>query len=152
MSMISRGVSQIIAFLIVLAVSIALILAFVTWLHGVNLAIQHQYIVIPQIIVSRINSTQGIPKLVIYYENRGTETEKIIRIDVEAGQGMYVYIPKNGSIELKPDSRGAIIIPPPNDNWTVVGNPSYISPGFTYRVRIYMSDGSILLYDLVAQS
>ncbi len=150
--MIRRGVSQIIAFLIVFAASIALILAFLTWFHGVNIAVQQQYIVVPQIIVSRVNSSHGIPTLIIYYENKGTKTGKIIKVDIEAGQGMYVYIPRNGSIELKPNSRGTIVIPPPGDNWSIVGKPSPIEPGFTYRVRIYMSDGSILLYDLVAQS
>ncbi len=145
------GIAPIIAFLIVLAISIALILALLTWIHGVNRAIQHDFMVRPSVFISRATARNGIPIVVLYIQNNGPAVGKIIRVEVLAGNGEYVYVPPNGSIIIKPNTQTTVVIPPPGQNWTIVGSPSLIQPGFMYRIRVYLSSGAILIYDVTAE-
>ncbi len=146
-----KGIAPIIVFLIMLVVSIALILALITWLHGVNRAIQHDFLVQPSIFVPRARTKGGTPELILYVQNNGPVAGRIIRVEVLAGNGMYVYVPPNGSIVIKPNGQTVVVIPPSGQNWTIVGSPSPIEPGFMYRVKVYLNNGAILLYDVTAR-
>ena len=131
--------------IIIIAITLAIVLGFVTYMYSLWSTEQYHFIVRPIIYARGAELSLGQPILVLYVANEGTRTVKIVRVELVAGDGLYV---NNTIWAVRPGIRETIEI----SAWRIIGNPSPIEPGNVYRVYIYTDELGKLLYDVIVAS
>ncbi len=131
--------------LIIVAIALAVILGFVSYLLSLWSVEQHNFIIRPILYargaeIAGSKSTQ--PLLILYVSNEGPRSVKIIRVELIVGKSIYVnetewLIPPGSKLKLE------------INDWKVVGEPTPIEPGNIYRVYIYTDLLGKLMYDIV---
>ena len=132
----------VIVIIIVIAVTVAVVLGFVSYMLSVWTVQQHNFIVRPIVYARGAELSVGEPRLLLYVANEGARAVKIIRVEIVAGSGMYV---NTTTWVIEPGERRVLEI----NGWVKVGNPSPIEPGNVYRVYVYTDELGRLMYDVV---
>ncbi len=137
-----------IATVILIGITISLIFGFLAWLMGVWVTEQQEFTVRPilKVIGAKTGLQQGAggtPVLVLYIENKGTASIKILRVEIRGSEGYY-YNDLNQTVAA--GSELTITI----DSWLTSGSPPPIIKGHMYRVLIYTDKLSTIFYDVVA--
>ncbi len=128
--------------IIIVAITLAIVLGFVSYMFSVWSTEQYQFIVRPIVYARGAELNYGYPKLVLYVANEGSRAVKIVRVELIAGNGAYI----NDSIwVVLPGVRETIEI----NGWRITGNPSPIEPGNVYRVYVYTDELGRLMYDVI---
>ncbi len=128
--------------LVVVAVTLAVILGFVSYVLSVWSVQQQHFMVRPLLYARGAELAVGEPVLVLYVANEGPRAVKIVRVEVLAGGGSYI----NSSVwVVEPGARREIVI----EGWVRAGEPAPIEPGNVYRIYVYTDELGRLIYDAV---
>lgn len=128
---------------ILIAMTLILTLAVTTWLFSIWSSYQETFIIKP-IIYVRQEALSTEPVLELYITNEGAKAEKILRIEIKAGDGFYV---NKTVIDIEAGFKGSVKV----EEWEKEGNPSQIIKGMTYRVYIYTETHGLIFLDVVAE-
>ena len=147
-----RGISPVIATVIILAVTIAIAIAVVGWIMGIFRSSTKSNVQLELMPDSYINATGTTACL--HIKNAGSAAAKITKISIS---GIKTYTNTSG-----------VTIPGGKDIWLAIGsksncteanNPQQFSPdpvnatpGVTYDVEIYTADGSVFPGTVTATS
>ncbi len=128
-----RGVHPVISEVILVAITIAIAIAAVSWLLGVWQFEQESFAVTPVLYVKGAGNSNGdVPELYLHFANSGSKEVNIIKIEVVAGSGSWV---NSSQITIPPGSSIDYTI----DDWVWQGSgdPPDLYPGIKMRVIIY---------------
>jgi len=140
-----RGISILLATLIIIATSIAVIASVILWVKSTVYTTEEQFMIRPMIVVVKA-APQPCPggfQLILYIVNKGSIRDRIVRVVVEAGGGSYV---NSTVIDVPPVYVGEKVI----SGWVVKGRPSPIESKNMYRVFIYLEKQGPLIYPVTA--
>ncbi len=140
--------NYVIATLILVGLTIAIAVAAVAWIMGIWASEQQQFIVRPilKIIAAGTGLQEGAsgqPVLVLYIENEGASSIKILRVEIRGSEGLYF---NNLNVTIGAGEEKTITI----DTWGSEGNPPPLIRGHMYRVVIYTDKLGMIFYDVVA--
>jgi len=126
-----KGISPLLTVMIlVVAVILAAIIA-INWVWGVWNITKEEFMLRSYLYITH-QSLSAKPILKIYVINEGMKSDKIIRAEIIATNGKYVF---KGDILIEPGMKGYIVIGD-DEEWDQEGNPELI-PGENYLVKIY---------------
>ena len=128
-----RGISPVIATVIILAVTIAIAIAVVGWVMGLFRSSSKgsvQLIVMPD---SYIDANSG--NVSIHLKNKGSVTAEVVKITIGGANCTWT-----GDVKI-----------PPGQETTISTTCSSVTPGVTYDVYVYTADGSVFPGQVVAQ-
>lgn len=143
-----KGISIIISEVIIIAASIIFILLAVNWILGAWRSEEAKFMVLPILSIKSVSNTSAINGslvLNLHVVNEGDVEVKIIKVEVEAGEGVYVNITP---FTVPPGSSVNIVI----DKWIWIGadDPAPIIPGGKYRIKLYTEKFGLFIRDVVA--
>ena len=127
-----RGISPVIATVIIVAVAVAISIAVVGWLMGLWSSVAGGTEMIQITPIKIVNGTDGKVTVQFYVINKGTAPVEIIRVDV-IGVGSAL---KNNISPSTIEANNT----PIEVNANVSGN---CTPGVSYVVKIYTSSGNV---------
>jgi len=135
-----KGISPVIATVIIVAVALAIAIAAVGWVMGIWGSVTGGTEVLKIMPDSNITiQTENNATLFLHVKNEGGATAKIIKIEV-VGVG-------TNSSTLPSDFDS---IKPGNDAKGLIDIPDTVTPGATYTIKIYTAAGNVYSSQLVA--
>jgi hypothetical protein len=138
-----KGLSPMLASVILIAAALIFIMLGITWIMGVWTTTQETFMITPYLQVSYTTLSEQ-PVLKIHIVNKGNKADKILKVEIIATGGTFY----NDTVtEIPPSTSMTIQI----DKWNTTGSPT-ISAGFRYRIYVYTAEHGKLFYDIVATS
>ncbi len=141
----AKALTELVAVLVIVAITLALILAAIWFIYSMYLAATHER---PAIRVSYAEVyTNGT--VVVWLYNEGYGGDKLIRVEAVWWERNVVYqcTPQGGSLPLKlgPGPRSYVI------TLTCFSPEAGISPGDGFRLRLYFETSGVAFYDTYAK-
>jgi len=149
-----RGISPVIATVIILAVTVAIAVAVIGWITGLFGAAtggteQLQIMPDSNITVTTTNGTT-VSKLYLHVVNKGGDVT-IYKIEV-SGVGAADIANANVTGNIQKNSDGTITVKAGADGWIVATlNGGNAVPGTSYTVKVYTKNGNVFTATVTAQ-
>ena len=138
---IREGISALIAEVLIMAISLAVIGVAVSWVLGLWNTTQETFMINPVIRIS-YGSLSPEPVLKLHIVNKGSHGDTIIRVEVKIGNGYYI---NESTFDIPAGFSGDIII----NKWSKNGSPKQPEPGDRCRIYVYTRDHGMMFYDLL---
>jgi len=136
------GISSILIIFILVTITIFITIIIVNWIFGLWSTTEEEFVIRSYIYITHQELTNK-PKLIIYVINSGAKSDKILKVEIKATNGMFI---NDTVIDIPADFKGTIEV----DEWIEKGNPQIVQ-GNIYRVFIYTERHGLIFIDVVAQ-
>ena len=140
-----KCVSLLLAFFILLGITITLSIAMAIWVWSTTLQAIHSYQDVGYVKVEGLMVVDGKPVLFLHVDNRfAWNAIHVVRVDVFTSDFGFV----NESVwVVEPGENKTIVV----SSWKSWGNTSLLKPGMKVRVLVYTAERGPIWFDVVAE-